>query len=115
WLGGSPPVPKLDDWFYLAGYPLLAIGLLVLLFASGGHRRVAALGDAAILTCGFVLVQWVFVLDSIVDGNASLGSRIVNAAYPILDVALLAGLAGFFVSAAWRAPAFWLLVGGVAL
>ena len=39
------------------------------------------------------------------------GERAVTAAYPSMDVLLLAGLAGFFVTAAWRTPAFLLLVG----
>ncbi|MES1246643.1 MAG: diguanylate cyclase, partial [Actinomycetota bacterium] len=62
-LGGSPASPSAADPFYLAGYPLIVVGLVFLLFASGGHRRLAALADAAILTCAFILVQWVFVLD----------------------------------------------------
>lgn len=107
----NPPVPSVADAFYLAGYPLLVLGLLLLLFAVGGHRRVAALGDAAIVTAGFVLLQWVFVLDGIVD-RPGLGAaeRAVAAAYPLMDIVLLAGLAGFFVTAAWRTPSFLLLV-----
>ena len=113
-LGGNPALPSAADWFYLAGYPLLAAGLLALLFASGGHRRLAALADAAILTSAFVLVQWVFVLNAIVDSSDGT-ALVVSAAYPIADIALLAGLAGFFVSAAWRAPSFFLLVASVTL
>ena len=41
------------------------------------------------------------------------GGRAINAAYPLMDVVLLAGLAGFFMSAAWRTPAFLLLVASV--
>jgi signal transduction histidine kinase len=36
--------------------------------------------------------------------------RAVAAGYPAMDVVLLAGLAGFFVTAAWRTPAFVMLV-----
>jgi signal transduction histidine kinase len=60
-------------------------------------------------------VQWVFVLDRIVDGPGSTIERAVTAAYPVMDVILLAGFVGFFVSAAWRTPSFFLLVGSVAL
>ncbi len=111
----DPPVPSVADWFYLSAYPLIAAGLLLLLFAAGGHRRLAALGDAAILTFAFMLVQWVFVLDRIVDGPGSTIERAVTAAYPVMDVILLAGFVGFFVSAAWRTPSFFMLVGSVAL
>jgi signal transduction histidine kinase len=110
----DPPVPSVADIFYLAGYPLITGGLLALLLAAGGQRRIAALGDAATLICAFVLVQWVFVLDHIVNTTSG-AERVVTAAYPLMDIILLAGLAGFFVSAAWRTPSFLLLVAGVVL
>jgi signal transduction histidine kinase len=109
----DPSVPSVADWFYLAGYPLLAIGLAYLVYNAGGHHRFAALVEAAIVTVAFALFQWVFVVDQIVDGAGSAGERAVTAAYPSMDVLLLAGLAGFFVTAAWRTPAFLLLVGAV--
>jgi signal transduction histidine kinase len=114
-MGDDLPVPSAPDAFYLAGYPLLAVGLLLLLFESGSHRRLAALGDAAILTLAFVLVQWVFVIDAIVDGPGGVAERTVSALYPSMDIVLLAGLAGFFVTAAWRTASFTLLAGGALL
>ena len=59
----TPPVPSIADWFYLAGYPLLAVGLGALVFRAGGHHRFAALVEAAIVTVAFALFQWVFVVD----------------------------------------------------
>ena len=109
----DPPVPSVADWFYLAGYPLLAVGLAYLVYNAGGHHRFAALVEAAIVTVAFALFQWVFVLDRIVEGAGSTSERAVAAAYPSMDVLLLAGLAGFFVTAAWRTPAFLLLVGAL--
>jgi signal transduction histidine kinase len=106
----NPPVPSVADWFYLGGYPLLAAGLVLLLVHAGGHRRIPAIGEAAIVTFAFALFQWVWVVDDIVDGGGSAMHRAIAAAYPTMDVVLLAGLAGFFVTAAWRTPAFLLLV-----
>ena len=107
---GSPLVPSVADAFYLAGYPLLVAGLVLLLVSAGGHYRAAALGEAAIVTVAFALVQWTFVMSAIVSGDGSVGARAVSAGYPGMDIILLAGLAGFFVTAAWRSPAFVLLV-----
>jgi signal transduction histidine kinase len=114
-LGGSPPAPSAADWFYLAGYPVIAAGLVLLLFAVGGHRRLPALLDAAIVTAAFLLVQWVYLIDGIWSGSGSTAERIVDAAYPVMDLVLLASLAGFFVTAAWRTPSFFLLTGAVVL
>jgi signal transduction histidine kinase len=113
--GGNPPVPSAADAFYLAGYPLIAAGLVLLLFKTGSYRRTAALADATIVSFAFLLVQWVYLLDGILDSSNSTFTIAVNAAYPLMDLILLAGLAGFFVTAAWRTPAFWLLAGSVAL
>ena len=109
----NPPTPSVADWFYLAGYPVLAAGLLLLLIRGGGYRRFAALGEAAIVTFAFALFQWVWIVDVIIDGRGSAGSRAINAAYPMMDVILLAGLTGFFVTAAWRTPSFLLLATSV--
>jgi len=110
---GAPPVPSVADAFYLAGYPLLAAGLVLLLVRAGGRYRLAALGDAAVVTVVFALLQWIFVMSSIVSGAGSAGQRAVGAAYPGMDVILLAALAGCFVTAVWRSPAFVLLVGSI--
>jgi signal transduction histidine kinase len=109
----GPPSPSTADWFYIAGYPLLAAGLVLLIVRGGGHHRIAAIGEAAIVTFAFALFQWVWIVDGIVDGGGSAATRAVTAAYPTLDIALLAGLAGFFVTAAWRTPAFFLLTTSV--
>ena len=110
----DPPVPSAADWFYLAGYPLLAAGLALLVVHAGGHHRVAGVIEAAIVTVAFLLFQWAFVVERIVHGADPAGERAVSAAYPLMDVLLLAGFAGFFVTAAWRTPAFLLLVGSIA-
>ncbi len=106
----NPPTPSAADWFYLAGYPVIAAGLVLLLVRAGGHHRIAGLGEAAIVTVAFALFQWVWIVDGIVDRGGSVAHRTVDAAYPTMDIVLLAGFAGFFVTAAWRTPAFLFLV-----
>jgi signal transduction histidine kinase len=110
----DPPVPSVADAFYLGGYPLLAAGLILLVVRAGGLHRVAALADAAIVTVAFTLAQWAFAVDRLVENGGPAAARIVDSAYPLMDVLLLACLAGFFVTAAWRTPAFLLLVGSIA-
>ena len=98
---------------YLAGYPFLAGGILVLIYRAGGHRRLAAINEAGIATFAFAIFQWVYLTRPVLDSGADITTRAVNVAYTGADVVLLAGFAGFFVSAAWRRPAFVLLVAGV--
>ena len=109
----NPPVPSAADVFYLAGYPLVAAGLLLLMLSAGSRNRSAALADAAIFTLGFALLQWLFVMGPVVRGSGSRAQHVVGGLYPVMDVILLAGFAGFFVSPAWRTPAFRYLIGAV--
>jgi signal transduction histidine kinase len=109
----NPAVPSIADGFYLAGYPFLAAGLLLLLVRAGGHHRVPAIGEALIVTIAFALFQWVFLMAPLFRGEGSAANRAVLAAYPAADTLLLAGLAGFFVTAAWRTLSFQLLVGSL--
>ena len=111
----SPPVPSAADVFYLAGYPLIAAGLLLLMFSAGGRSRIAALVDAGIVTFAFAIVQWVAVMGpAIQSGGGNLAMRIVSGLYPAMDIVLLAGFVGFFVSPAWRTTSFRYLLLAVA-
>ena len=97
------------DAFYLAGYPLLTGGLLWLLLRSANRNRWAAVADAGVVLFAFAIFQWLYVL------AGSIHSGFVLAAYPTMDIVLLGGFAGFFVSPAWRTPSFRFLLGAVAL
>jgi len=111
----NPPVPSWSDGFYLAGYPLLTGGLLALVFAASGRNRLAALADAGIVTFAFAIFQWTWVMGpAIQSGGSDLGQRVVYGLYPAMDIVLLSGFVGFFVSPAWRTPAFRFLLGAVA-
>ncbi len=104
----------LNEAFYLAGYPLIAAALIVLIFYAGGHHRLAAIDEAGIATFAFAIFQWVFVARPALNGDGSTLTRSINLAYTQADLVLLAGFAGFFVSAAWKKPSFVLLVCGAA-
>jgi signal transduction histidine kinase len=112
----NPPVPSATDIFYLTGYPLFAGGLLLLMFSAGGRNRVAALADVGIVTFAFAIVQWVAVMGpAIRSGGGHLSARIVSGLYPAMDIVLLAGLVGFFVSSAWRTTSFRYLLAATTL
>jgi signal transduction histidine kinase len=105
--------PAVADYLYFVAYALYAALPVMLIVRSGSHRRVGALTDAAIVTLAFVVFEWIFVIEPALHSDQSLGWRIVNGvAYPVLDIVLLGAFTGFFVSPAWRTPAFgWLVLG----
>jgi diguanylate cyclase (GGDEF)-like protein/PAS domain S-box-containing protein len=91
-LGREVPFPSLGDASYLAVYPALIAGMLVL--ERRRTRRADRGGsaiDAAIMTVGLALPSWVWLIAPYVhDHSLSTAGRLVSVAYPLADVLLLA-------------------------
>ncbi|MFI7601720.1 putative bifunctional diguanylate cyclase/phosphodiesterase [Actinoplanes sp. NPDC049681] len=109
------PYPSPADAFYLSAYPMLLVGL-ILLVRSGGGRDKAALVDAATVAVGLGLVFWIFVIEPVAgDSSVSALERFVSVAYPAADAALLALLARLYFGAAERTAGTRLLLTAVIL
>jgi diguanylate cyclase (GGDEF)-like protein len=108
---GEDPFPSLADASYLAGYPLLAVGLAIAIRRriTGGDR--AGVLDGAILATGVGVVWWSFVLSPAV---ATLDPEpltfAISVAYPIGDMLLLGMALGLFVTPGAKSASFRLLV-----
>jgi diguanylate cyclase (GGDEF)-like protein len=114
WSCTRAPSPSVADGFYLAGYPVLAVGLLILIRGRISGRDRAGLIDAAIIATGLGLLSWTFLMKPIaVDPSLSLQERLISLAYPLGDVLLLALAARLATSPGARTSAYRLL--GVAL
>ena len=105
--------PSVVDLFYLACYPLLVAGLLLMRWRSGS-RDLASLIDAAIITIGLGLLSWVFLISPYISmAGFSPGQRLVAIAYPLGDVLVLAVAVRLAVGTGRRPLAWWLLAGSV--
>jgi signal transduction histidine kinase len=109
----SPPSPSVADFFYLAGYPFLAAGLALLILGVRRAERQTGVIDAAILSAGFGIVQWVFLMSRLAHSSDP-GLRVV-AAYTGMDVVLVSGLAVFALTPSWRAGSYRLLTASLIL
>jgi diguanylate cyclase (GGDEF)-like protein len=108
------PFPSAADGFYLVGYPVLAVGLLVLIRGRISGRDRAGLIDAAIIATGLGLLSWTFLMKPIAtDPSLSLPERLISLAYPLGDVLLLVMVARLATSPGARTIAYRLL--GLAL
>ncbi len=56
------PFPSFVDLFYLASYPLYAIGLLIFIRRRSAGQDRRSLLDALTLTVGLALLSWVFLI-----------------------------------------------------
>jgi diguanylate cyclase (GGDEF)-like protein/PAS domain S-box-containing protein len=113
----EPPFPSVADVFYLAMYPLLAAGLLLLVRARTPGRDRASLIDALLITTALGLLSWVFLMVPYVhEADLTLPERLVSVAYPLGDVLLLAMLARFWSGGGLRTLSARLLgLGAIAL
>jgi diguanylate cyclase (GGDEF)-like protein/PAS domain S-box-containing protein len=113
----EPPFPSVADVFYLAMYPLLAAGLLLLVRARTPGRDRASLIDALLITTALGLLSWVFLMVPYVhEADLSLPERLTSLAYPLGDVLLLAMLARFWSGGGLRTPSARLLgLGAISL
>ena len=111
WYGGNPPFPSVADVAYLAFYPLLYVGIVLLL-----RRRVSTF-SATLWLDGLVAATAAAALGASVlvevVVNSTHGSRLVvltNIAYPIGDVLLLALVVFVFSVTRWRPGRAWTLI-----
>lgn len=114
--GQDAPFPGPNDVAYLAGYPFLAFGIYLLVRKLESVEGLYVYVDAALITFAFALVQWVFLIGPYVDATDETAfGKAVLMLYPALDVLLVAVLARFFVTPAWRTASYALLVPAVLL
>jgi signal transduction histidine kinase len=109
--GASVSFPSFVDFFYLAFYPCLVAGLLLLIRGRSPGRDTASLIDATIISTGLALLAWVFLIVPLVR-NPELTDlqRVVSAAYPLADVLVLAVAARLAVGSGHRPPAWRILM-----
>jgi diguanylate cyclase (GGDEF)-like protein len=102
--------PSISDVFYLLHYPVLIVALVIFIRrrSPGGDR--AALIDAGVLAVTAAMLSWIFVIaPSINSPGQSALSRATSAAYPIMDVIMLAMALWLLVGTGRRTRSFWLL------
>lgn len=106
------PFPSFVDAISITMYPVLAVGLLLLVRARlpGGDK--AGLVDALIITLGLGLLSWIFLIGPNVRAPGGTLVRLTAAAYPLGDVLLLAMLAHLWSAGGLRNPAGRLLAIG---
>ena len=87
-LGSTAPFPSPADIAYLAGYPLLALGVLALM-RGWGRPRLRDLLDGAVISVAAAIVIWVALVGPLARGTLSSYATTVSVAEPVADVALL--------------------------
>ncbi len=109
------PFPSPGDAMYIGVYPVLMVGLLLLVRrrnqrASDGPGVI----DSVIMSVGLSLVSFLFLIAPYIhDGSMSLIPKLVSIAYPTGDLILLAAAIRLAVDAGKRRPSFYLLIASI--
>jgi diguanylate cyclase (GGDEF)-like protein/PAS domain S-box-containing protein len=111
--GSALPFPSIADAFYLAFYPLLVAGMLLLIRERNEARDRASLIDALIITVAAATLSWIYLMAPYAhDHTLSLPTKLTSIAYPMMDILVLGVVLRLAVGSRRRSPAFWLLVIG---
>ena len=116
-LSGRANFPSAADVAYLAAYPLLAMGLVLLIRGRRPTMRLAPIIDALVIAVVGALTVWIVYVDPwIFDQTMPVAVKVVMLAYPLGDV-LLVALAVYLMLAgrAARLPAMLALAGACVL
>jgi signal transduction histidine kinase len=116
YLLGSDAFPSAADAFYLAHYPFVVAGVLLMVRSRAPGGDPGSVIDAGIIATGFGVVTLVFLIEPTV-GASQLPrlARLVTAAYPIMDMLVLAVAARLLVGVGPRRPAFHLFTASLAV
>jgi diguanylate cyclase (GGDEF)-like protein/PAS domain S-box-containing protein len=108
-LGGS--LSSLADWLYLAVYPCLVVGILLLVRRRAPGRDRDGLIDSLVIAIGLGVLSWAFLMAPYArDESLDLVTKLTSIAYPLADVLLLAVTVRLAVGAGRRDRALFLLV-----
>ena len=95
WIGlgdSDPPNPSVIDYLYLASYLALFLAIMLLVRRRSPGRDRAAMLDALLIGAAASLASWVFLIQPVLESSAFSPAQVfVTAAYPIMDVLVLAG------------------------
>jgi two-component system chemotaxis sensor kinase CheA len=111
----SPAQISAVDAFWIALYPALAAGMSILIRHRSAERDWASLVDAAIITTGFGLLSWVFLIRPVATDPRLLGvlARATAVAYPIGDLVVLGMMVRIVLGGGIQNRAFRLMVGAL--
>jgi diguanylate cyclase len=110
------PFPSAADAFYLAAYPVLTAGLVIMTRPRGDRRDWARLLDPAIVATGVGLVLWTLLMRPVLLDHTTPGlNKTIAVAYPAFDLLMLAVTARALTQRGARTASYRLVIAAVLL
>jgi diguanylate cyclase (GGDEF)-like protein len=106
-------MPTAADPLFLTLYPAYGLGLAIMIQRRESRRDWAAMVDTATITTGLGLLAWVYVIQQAATGEMSTLGHVVQIAYPVGDLILLAIATRLLRGRGVRGAAFWWIIGSL--
>jgi diguanylate cyclase (GGDEF)-like protein len=113
YLYGSTGFPSVADLLYLCHYPLMMVGLSLLIRSRIPRRDLPGLLDVGVLVVVAALPYWLYLIEPHSHFAVPLVEKAVCVGYPVMDLALLAVALRLMLGAGRRPAAFLLLCGSL--
>jgi signal transduction histidine kinase len=108
--------PSAADALYIGHYPFVVLAVLQLARSRSQGNDREGLIDASIIAIGVGVLSLIFLIEPAVAANGQpILMRAAAAAYPIMDMLVLAVAARLVVGVGLRRPAFYLLASSLAV
>ncbi len=110
----SVPFPSAGDAMYLLVYPLLMIGLLMLVRSRNGRGDAPGLVDSLVISLGLSLILITQLLTPYIHNHTMpLDQKLVSIAYPVGDILLLGAAIRLAVDTGRRRPSFYFVIASI--
>ncbi len=108
----NPPYPTFADVLWLAWYPLMALGITLLIRVHRVHFELHRWMDGLavtllVLAAGFALI----IQPAAHDAAQGPLATVIDFSYPVLDVLLIGAVLGVYGLLGWRPDRMWILIG----
>ncbi|HWM03178.1 MAG TPA: diguanylate cyclase [Actinophytocola sp.] len=105
----DPSFPAIADVFYLAHYPMVVAGLVLLIRLRTPGRDLPGLLDAALLAVVAGMLSWLYLMTPTAQAQVPTLAKLASLAYPMMDLAMFAVALRLILGAGRRPAAFFLL------
>ena len=112
---GVRAFPYISDVLYLAHYPLVVAGLVLLIRRRTPGRDLPGLLDAASLAVAASMLIWLYLIGPLARTGMSPLAKIASLGYPAMDLAMLTVGLRLILGGGRRPVSFLLLVGNLLL
>ncbi|QUQ62684.1 diguanylate cyclase [Kutzneria sp. CA-103260] len=106
---GNVDYPGVADPLYVAHYPLVVAGLLMLIRRRTPGRDLPGILDAAVIGVGAAMLSWLFLIAPNARLDAPIVVKAFSLAYPVLDLLMLTVALRLILGGGRRPLSFYLL------